>query len=56
MDAFPLKDFSIIKFTVYDGKSDPDDHIRYYQQVMAYWVYDDAIMCIMFPSSLGHME
>ena len=39
---------------MYDGKSDPADHIRYYQQVMAYWVYDDAVMCRMFPSSLGH--
>ena len=33
----PPKKFLVPKFTVYDGKSDPADHIRYYQQVMAYW-------------------
>ena len=51
VDAPPPRKFSVPKFTVYDGKSDPADHIRYYQQVMAYWVYDDAVMCRMFPSS-----
>ena len=34
-DAPPPKTFFAPKFSVYNGRTDPADHVRYYQQVMA---------------------
>lgn len=36
VDALPPKKFSMPKFKIYDGRIDPTDHVRYYQQTMAY--------------------
>lgn len=40
-------------FTVYDGKIDPMEHISYYNQSMAIYSKNEALMCKIFPSSLG---
>ncbi|XP_026383981.1 uncharacterized protein LOC113279501 [Papaver somniferum] len=39
-------------FECYDGSSDPAAHLRYYNRILAWWDYDDAIPCRYFPSSL----
>lgn len=54
VDAPSPKKFSIPKFNVYNGRTDLDDHVRYYEQIMAYWYTDDAVMCIIFTGSLGN--
>ncbi|XP_058189214.1 uncharacterized protein LOC131306806 [Rhododendron vialii] len=40
-------------FILYETNADPVAHIQHYQQAMFMHVGDDAIMCKMFPSSLG---
>lgn len=35
-DALSSKRFGQQKFNIYDGHSNPADHVRYYKQVMAY--------------------
>ncbi|XP_028076624.1 uncharacterized protein LOC114278726 [Camellia sinensis] len=49
----PPKKFTPPKFTSYDGKSDPLTHISHYKQMMSLWNRDEALMCKVFPSSLG---
>ncbi|XP_028095466.1 uncharacterized protein LOC114295432 [Camellia sinensis] len=49
----PPKKFTPPKFTSYDGKSDPLTHISHYRQMMSLWNQDEALMCKVFPSSLG---
>ncbi|XP_028114251.1 uncharacterized protein LOC114312001 [Camellia sinensis] len=49
----PPKKFTPPKFTSYDGKSDPLTHISHYRQMMSLWNRDEALMCKVFPSSLG---
>ncbi|CAL5381972.1 unnamed protein product [Camellia sinensis] len=43
------------KFTLYDGKTDPYMHISHFLQVMAGRRRNDALMCLIFPSSLGEL-
>lgn len=52
-DAPPPKKFGQHKFNIYDGCSDPADHVRHYKQVTAYWWNEEVLMCRMFPVSLG---
>uniref|UniRef100_A0A2N9IV79 Uncharacterized protein n=1 Tax=Fagus sylvatica TaxID=28930 RepID=A0A2N9IV79_FAGSY len=40
---------------VYDGKGDPVGHLSRYQQSMALHTSNDALMCRIFPSSLGEV-
>ena len=51
-EASPPKKFSMPKFNVY-SRTDPVDHVKNYQHVMAYWFTNDTVMCRMFPASLG---
>ena len=44
---------SIPKLTLYDGTTDPNDHILHYNQAMTLYDHNEALMCRMFPSSLG---
>ena len=53
VNAPPPKKFNPSKFNVYNGQTDPADHVHYYKHVMDYWTSDDAVMCRMFPASLG---
>nr|XP_023875908.1 uncharacterized protein LOC111988357 [Quercus suber] len=40
-------------FNSYDGKTDPVEHVSHYIQMMPLHTYNDALMCKVFPSSLG---
>lgn len=47
------KKFKAPSFTLYDGKSDPTDHICHYKQAMMLHADDEVLMCRIFLSSLG---
>jgi hypothetical protein len=51
---FPAK-FTSPNLAVYDGKSDPVGHLSRYRQAMALHNSNDALMCRIFPSSLGEV-
>ena len=40
-------------FNSYDGKTDPIEHVGHYIQMMSLHTHNDALMCKVFPSSLG---
>ena len=40
-------------FNSYDGKADPVEHVRHYIHMMSLHTHNDALMCKVFPSSLG---
>ena len=42
-------------FTIYNGRTDPVEHISHFSQKMAVHSRDEALMCKIFPSSLGLM-
>ena len=42
-------------FTVYNGKTDPVEHVSQFNQRMAVHSKNEALMCKVFPSSLGPM-
>ncbi|KAF5931842.1 hypothetical protein HYC85_028013 [Camellia sinensis] len=43
------------KFTTYEKKTDPYMHLSHFRQVMAVYRQNEALMCILFPSSLGDL-
>ena len=40
-------------FTIYNGRTDPVEHVSHYNQRMAVYAKDKALMCKVFPSSQG---
>jgi hypothetical protein len=50
------RNFSAPTYVMYDGKADPVGHISHYRQSMAIHLGNNALMCRMFPSSLGPMS
>ena len=40
-------------FTVYNGRTDPVEHVSQFNQRMAIHSQNEALMCKVFPSSLG---
>ncbi|XP_050289647.1 uncharacterized protein LOC126727773 [Quercus robur] len=52
-DATHPRRFHQPTFSLYDGHLDPVVHVSYYSQKMAIYSRDDALMCKIFPSSLG---
>ena len=42
-------------FTLYNGRTDPVEHVSHFSQKMAVHSKDEALMCKIFPSSLGPM-
>ena len=48
----PPRGFMVPKFSVYDGTSDPFDHIMHYRQLMTLDIGNDALLCKVFPASL----
>ena len=40
-------------FNSYDGKMDSVKHVSHYIQMMSLHTHNDALMCKVFPSSLG---
>ena len=52
----PLKKLNPPKFNMYDGKFDSRSHIINFWQLMALWNHLDALMCRVFPSSMGDLR
>ena len=42
-------------FNSYDGKTDSVEHVSHYIHMMSLHTHNDALMCKVFPSSLGSM-
>ena len=42
-------------FSLYNGRTDSVEHVSYFSQKMAIHSKDEALMCNIFPSSLGPM-
>ena len=42
-------------FSLYNGRTDPVEHVSHFNQKMAVLSKDEALMCKIFPSSLGPM-
>ena len=40
-------------FTIYNGRTDPVEHVSHFNQKMAVHSGNEAFMCKVFPSSLG---
>ena len=40
-------------FTLYNGRTDPVEHVSHFNQKIAVHSKDEALMCKIFPSSLG---
>ena len=51
----PSEKFTPPRFTLYDGKLDPMSHVSHVKQMMALWNHMDALICRVFPSSLGDL-
>ena len=47
--------FTTPNMTAYNGRSDPVGHLSHYRQSMALYNRNDALMCRIFPSSLGEV-
>ncbi|XP_065635221.1 uncharacterized protein LOC136069970 [Quercus suber] len=45
--------FQQLTFTIYNGKTDPVKHVSQFNQRMAIHSKNEALMCKVFPSSLG---
>ena len=52
LDYDPPRGFSIPPFAMYDGSSEPYDHMLHYNQAMILSVRDDRLLCKVFPASL----
>jgi hypothetical protein len=48
--------FSPPNYVMYDSRANPIGHISHFRQSMALHLGNDALMCRMFPSSLGPMS
>ncbi|XP_050278154.1 uncharacterized protein LOC126719666 [Quercus robur] len=48
-----LRRFQQPTFTIYNGKTDPVEHVSQFNQRMAVHSKNEALMCKVFPSSLG---
>ena len=48
--------FSPPNYVMYDNRADLIEHISHFRQSMALHLGNDALMCWMFPSSLGSMS
>ncbi|XP_065619245.1 uncharacterized protein LOC136063178 [Quercus suber] len=40
-------------FTIYNGRTDPVEHVSHFNQRMAVYSQDETLICKVFPSSLG---
>ena len=48
-----LQRFTRPTFIIYDGKTDPVEHVTYYNQSMTIYSKNEALICKIFPFSLG---
>ncbi|KAL7262102.1 hypothetical protein ACSBR1_000478 [Camellia fascicularis] len=49
------KRFSMPRFQIYDGKSDPNFHVELYLNSMALYSGNEPLLCKVFPSSFGEI-
>ena len=42
-------------FAIYNGRADPVEHVSQFNQKMVIYSQNEALMCKIFPSSLGSM-
>ena len=49
----PPQHFHQPTFTIYNGQTDPVEHVSHFNQRMAIYSKDEALMCKVFPSNLG---
>ena len=54
-DASLPRRFHQPMFTLYNGQTDLVEHVSHFSQKMAIYSRDEALMCKIFPSSLGPM-
>ena len=47
----PLHRFVRLVFVIYNGKSDLVEHVSHFNQSMALYALNEALMCKVFPSS-----
>ena len=52
LDYEPPREFFIPPFAMYDGSSDPYDHMLHFNQAMILNVGNDRLLCKVFPASL----
>ena len=52
LDYEPPRGFVIPPFAMYDGSSDPYDHMLHFNQAMILNAGDDRLLCKVFPTSL----
>ena len=52
-DARLSSRFHQLTFTIYNGRTNPVKHVSHFNQRMAIHSKDEALMCKVFPSSLG---
>ena len=52
LDYDPPRGFSIPPFAVYEGSSDPYDHMLHYNQAMILNAREDRLLCKVFPANL----
>ena len=48
----PPRGFAILSFAMYDGSSDPYDHMLHFNQAMILSAGNDRLRCKVFPTSL----
>ena len=48
LDYDPPRGFSIPPFAMYDGSSDPYDHMLHFNQAMIFNIGDDRLLCKVF--------
>ena len=48
----PPRGFVILSFSMYDGSSDPYDHMLHFNQAMILNAGNDRLLCKVFPTSL----
>ena len=51
-----LRRFHQPTFTMYNGRTDPVEHVNQFKQKMTIHSQDETLMCRVFPSSLGPMS
>ena len=54
-DASLPRQFHQPMFTIYNGRTDPVEHVNHFSQKMVVHAKNEALMCTIFPSSLGPM-
>ncbi|XP_028099145.1 uncharacterized protein LOC114298725 [Camellia sinensis] len=56
LDEFKApKRFNMLKFQIYDSKSDPNFYVGLYLNAMSMWSGNEQLLCKVFPSTFGEI-